>query len=397
MGVVFLQFADYFMFAAVFRNRTMKLPTLYSMKSTFKAVLMLFLVVLSTVFSASANHDEAHATATESHEPAKFDAAKMIMEHILDAHDWHLWGEHHSAVSIPLPVILYSDKGLDVFMSSEFHHGEATVHGKYDYKLAERKIEVVNADGTLNEAATAGLYDFSITKNVMSLFISIFVVLLVFLPIASKYKANPNTAPSGLQSLLEPIILFIKDNVAIPNIGEKKYERYMPFLLTVFFFILTNNLLGLIPFFPGGANVTGNISIPFTLASIVLIIILVTGNKHYWQHMLAMPGVPKPILIILTPIEILGFIIRPFVLMMRLFANITAGHIVILSFISMIFILGASSAAAGYGVSIFSMFLVVFMLTLELLVAFLQAYVFTLLSSIYFGSAVEEAHHDDHH
>jgi F-type H+-transporting ATPase subunit a len=345
-------------------------------------------------------NEEGHAAEgahTEHVAAEKFDAGKMIMEHILDAHDWHLWGEHHSAVSIPLPVILYTDKGFDVFMSSEFHHGEAIVHRKYKYKLDNNQIVVVNEAGEVDQAATAKIKDFSITKNVAAMFISIILLLTIFLPVANKYKANANRAPSGLQSLLEPIILFIKDNVAIPNIGEKKYEKYMPFLLTVFFFILINNLMGLIPFFPGGANLTGNISVTFTLAAIVLIIVIVTSNKHYWQHILAMPGVPKPVLLILTPIEILGFVIRPFVLMMRLFANITAGHIVILSFISLIFIFGAMSAAAGYGISIFSMLLVVFMSLLELLVAFLQAYVFTLLSAIYFGSAIEEGHHEGEH
>jgi F-type H+-transporting ATPase subunit a len=355
-------------------------------------------VVHATEAVAVEAHD-AHAAAEHQAEghATKFDASKMIMEHILDAHDWHLWGEHHSAVSIPLPVILYTPKGFDVFMSSAFHHGEATVHGKYNYKLAERHIEVVEEAGAVDETATAVIKDFSITKNVLSLFISFILLLFIFIPIGNKYKANANRAPSGMQSLIEPIIIFLRDNVAKPNIGEKKYEKYMPFLLTVFFFILINNLLGLIPFFPGGANVTGNISIPFTLAAIVLIIVIVTANKNYWHHIIAMPGVPKPVLFILTPIEILGFVIRPFVLMMRLFANITAGHIVILSFISLIFIFGAMNAGAGYGVSIFSMLLVVFMSVLELLVAFLQAYVFTLLSAIYFGSAVEEAHHDDHH
>lgn len=350
----------------------------------------------AVAISEEAHHTEAIAHHEEGHS-TKFDASKMIMDHILDAHDWHLWGEHHSAVSIPLPVILYTPKGFDVFMSSAFHHGEATVHGKYNYKLAARHIEVVDENGALDQEATAAIKDFSITKNVFSLLVSFIVMLFIFIPIGNKYKANANRAPSGLQSLLEPIIIFLRDNVAKPNIGEKKYEKYMPFLLTVFFFILINNLLGLIPFFPGGANVTGNISIPFTLAAIVLIIVIVTANKNYWHHILAMPGVPKPVLFILTPIEILGFIIRPFVLMMRLFANITAGHIVILSFIALIFIFGAMNAGAGYGVSIFSMFLVVFMSIIELLVAFLQAYVFTLLSSIYFGAAVEDAHHDDHH
>lgn len=342
-------------------------------------------------------HETGHHTEAAAPHEEKFDAAKMIMEHILDAHDWHLWGDHAHAVSIPLPVILKTDKGLDVFMSSAFEHGHATVHKNYNYRLHENKIVVVNEAGEIDETATAQILDLSITKNVASLLISITLLLLIFLPVSRKYQANPVSAPSGLQSLLEPIILFVKEKVAIPNIGEKHHEKYMPFLLTVFFFILINNLLGLIPFFPGGANLTGNIAIPMTLAGIVLIIVIVTANKHYWQHILAMPGVPKPILLILTPIEILGFVIRPFVLMMRLFANITAGHIVILSFISLIFIFGSMNAAAGYGVSVFSMLLVVFMSLLELLVAFLQAYVFTLLSAIYFGSAIEEAHHEEHH
>lgn len=357
--------------------------------------LSLFLLVISS-FSVFAEHtEETHGSAVAAeHKEEPFNAGKMIMEHILDAHDWHLWGH----TSIPLPVILYTDKGLDIFMSSKFEHGHATVIGKhYNYQLHEGHVIAVDAEGKEDEVATHNIKDFSITKNVAALYISIIIMLLVFLPVAKKYKANAKSAPSGLQSLLEPIILFIQDNIAIPNIGKKNYAKYMPFLLTVFFFILTNNLMGLIPLAPGGANVTGNISVTLTLAAIVLIIVIVTSNKHYWKHILAMPGVPTPVLFILTPIEILGFVIRPFVLMMRLFANITAGHIVILSFISLIFIFGAMSAVAGYGISIFSMLLVVFMGMLELLVAFLQAYVFTLLSAIYFGSAIEEGHHEEHH
>lgn len=380
----------------------MNTPHISFAKNWFSRAFAVVAGLLIFSFAASANPEEPHAEGEKAHDEHKterFDAGKMIMEHILDAHDWHLWGEHRSAVSIPLPVILYTDKGLDVFMSSAFHHGEATVTGKSGnmYRLEERHIVAVNADGTVNEETTHSIKDFSITKNVAALLISIVLLLFIFLPIAKKYKQNPNVAPSGLQSLLEPIILFIQENIAIPNIGKKKYEKYMPFLLTVFFFILINNLLGLVPFFPGGANLTGNIAVPMTLAAIVLIIVIVTANKHYWMHILAMPGVPKPVLIILTPIEILGFIIRPFVLMMRLFANITAGHIVILSFIALIFIFGEMSAVAGYGVSVFSVLLVVLMSVLELLVAFLQAYVFTLLSAIYFGSAVEEGHHEGEH
>ena len=203
-------------------------------------------------------------------------------------------------------------------------------------------------------------------------------------------------APKGLQSFMEPIILFIRDDVAKNSIGPK-YEKFMPYLLTVFFFIFINNLLGLVPFFPGGSNLTGNIAVCAVLAGITLLITLIVGNKHYWQHIFAMPGVPLPVLIILTPIELIGVVLRPFVLMIRLFANITAGHIIALAFFSLIFIFGELSTGAGFGVAIVSVLFTVFMGMLELLVAFLQAYVFTLLSAIYFGSAVEEAHHEDHH
>jgi F-type H+-transporting ATPase subunit a len=185
--------------------------------------------------------------------------------------------------------------------------------------------------------------------------------------------------------------------VAKPSIGAKRYEQFMPFLLTVFFFIWINNMLGLIPFFPGGANVTGSISIAMTLALFTLLITFFAANKHYWLHVFAMPGVPKGLLFILTPIEILGLFLRPFVLMIRLFANITAGHIIALAFFSMIFIFGEMSAGVGLGVSVFSLVFTVFMGALELLVAFLQAYVFTLLSAIYFGAAVDEGHDVHNH
>jgi F-type H+-transporting ATPase subunit a len=391
--------AIYFMFAPLFQGLSMKISVKNTCKYLF-AALFLSTAFSINVFANEEHHEgagaETHATeAAGEHHEEKFNAGKMIMEHILDSHDWHLYGEHHEAVAIPLPIILYTDKGLDVFLSSEFHHGEAVVKKNYNYALINNHIVAVDETGA--KLDNVSVYDFSLTKNAVAILVSVFFLLLIFLPVANKYKTNPNSAPSGLQSFLEPIIMFIKDNVAIPNIGEKNYQKYMPFLLTVFFFILINNLMGLVPFFPGfGANVTGNISVAFTLAAIVLITVLVTANKNYWVHIFAMPGVPKPILIILTPIEILGFILRPFVLMMRLFANILAGHIVILSFISLIFIFGGISLAAGYGVSIFSMLLVLFMSMLELLVAFLQAYVFTLLSAIYFGSAIEEAHHDHH-
>ena len=191
---------------------------------------------------------------------------------------------------------------------------------------------------------------------------------------------------------MELMIIFVRDDIARPAIGEKYYNRYLPFLLTVFFFIWLNNLLGLVPLFPGGANLTGNIAVPMVLAAMVFIITTISGKKTYWKHIFAMPGVPKPVLLILTPVEIIGMLLKPFVLMIRLFANITAGHIIILSFFSLIFIFGEINPVAGYGASIMSVSFVIFMSFLELLVAFLQAYVFTLLAAIYFGSAVEEEH-----
>lgn len=326
-----------------------------------------------------------------------FDPGKMITEHIMDAHDWHLWGEGDHAVSVPLPVIVYSkDRGLDVFMSSKFHHGHEIYNG---YALDKGKIVATEEisghaeEATIDEVATAGLWDFSITKNVTALFFSMFLMFYIFLSVAKAYKTRSEQAPKGLQGLMEPLIIFIRDDVAKAAIGEKKYKKFLPYLLTVFFFIWINNLLGLVPIIPGGANLTGSISVTMTLALITFILVLINGNKHYWHHILAMPGVPAWVLVLLTPIEILGIFLRPFVLMIRLFANITAGHIIALSFFSLIFIFGQMNTGAGLGVSVVTIAFTVFMTALELLVAFLQAYVFTLLSAVYIGAAVEEPHH----
>ncbi|MBP6335071.1 MAG: F0F1 ATP synthase subunit A [Bacteroidia bacterium] len=310
----------------------------------------------------------------------KLDPGKMIMDHIGDAHDWHLFGH----VSIPLPVIIYSSaNGLEVFSSSRFEHGHASYNG---YSL-DAKNKIVSADGT-------DFYDLSITKNVATLLFSLSLMLWMFMSVAGSYKRRKGEAPKGMQSFMEPLILFVRDEIARPSIGEKRYMKFMPFLLTVFFFIWINNLLGLIPIIPGGANLTGNIAVTLTLAVFTFLITLFVANKNYWHHIFAMPGVPAWVLFLLTPIEILGVFLRPFVLMIRLFANITAGHIIALSFFSLIFIFGEMSTGLGFGVSILSVAFVVFMTMLELLVAFLQAYVFTLLSAIYFGAAVEEHHHD---
>ncbi len=330
------------------------------------------------------------------HVATEFDAGALILEHVGDAYGWHLWGH----TSIPLPVIVYSsERGLDVFSSGRFDHGHSTYKG---YALKENKLVAVHEtevlpveEATVNEVLTAGLWDVSITKNVLALFVSVALLLWVFISVAGAYSRKPGQAPSGLQSALEPIIVFIRDDVAKNVIGEKHYRRFLPYLLTVFFFIWINNLLGLIPIFPGGANVTGNIAVPMILALITFVITTVSGNAHYWKHIVAMPGVPKWVLLILTPIEILGVFIKPFVLMIRLFANILAGHIVLLVFFFLIFIFGKNSLAGGYVTSVPALAFTIFINCLELLVGLLQAYVFTFLSAIYFSMAVGGATHEE--
>jgi len=358
-----------------------------------KHILIAFVLVFttSTIFAseptASANHNPHSTTSTVE----KFNAGKMIMEHVSDAHDWHLWGR----TAIPLPVIIKTDKGFDFFSSSKFEHGHATVKGNYNYKLEEGSIVIVDDAGVVNEEASSKITDFSITKNVTSMFITMLLMLWVFISVAKAYTKNKGKAPKGLQSFVEPIIMFVRDDLAKPSIGEKHYQRFLPFLLTVFFFILFSNYIGLIPVI--GVNLTGSISVAMVLAGFSLIITFVIANKHYWHHIFAMPGVPIPVLIILTPIEILGLFLRPFVLMIRLFANITAGHIIALAFFSLIFIFGEMNTGLGLGVSVLTLVFTVFMTCLELLVAFLQAYVFTLLTAIYFGAAVDEGHDVHNH
>ena len=322
----------------------------------------------------------------------EFKAGEMIIEHITDSYEWHLitFGETH--VSIPLPVILYDEGNWHIFMSSVFHHAD-THDGYYisHYDFNAGKIVKKGPDG---EEIRPEL-DISITKNVVAILLSMLLMIFVFVSVANAYKKRKGKAPKGLQSFLEPIILFVRDDIAKASIGEKKYERYLPFLLTVFFFILINNLLGLIPFFPGGANVTGNIGVTGVLALFTFIITTFSGNKAYWVHIVNAPGGPwwlKLPIPLMPFVELMGVFTKPFVLMVRLFANITAGHIIILGFISLIFIFGNISEGLGYGVSVVSVGFSIFMGILELLVAFIQAYVFTLLSALYFGMATEEHH-----
>jgi F-type H+-transporting ATPase subunit a len=360
--------------------------------ATIRLMISSFLLTLLFIFSGFMAHaaEEAIADSAASHQEVKggsekaekFQAGKLIMGHIGDSHEWHIYGSEEDPVSIPLPIIIYNkQRGLSIFSSSRFEHGHASYNG---YRLEEGKI--VSEDGT-------SLYDLSITKNVLAIFIAAALMLFIFMSVAKMYTRNPDKAPSGLQNAIEPMILFVRDDIAKAAIGEKNYAKFMPYLLTIFFFIWINNLLGLIPVFPGGANVTGNIAVPLVLAVCTLLITLRYGNKHYWQHIFAMPGVPKFVLVILTPLEVLGIFLKPFVLMVRLFANIMAGHIVVLVFFCLIFVAGAASTGAGLGAAVPSVAFTIFINGLELLVGFLQAFVFTFLSAIYFGMATAEPEH----
>ena len=322
-----------------------------------------------------------------------FNPGKMIMDHVVDHYSWHIVTIGDTEISLPLPVMLYSeDRGFFCFSSSHFDHG----HKSYKrFKIAqegmnEGSIVELDKEGNVKEEKPL---DFSITKTIAAVFVSIIILLLIFIPVAGSYKQQPNRPPKGMQSLLEPLILFVRDEIARPSIGEKHYERFTPFLLSVFFFILLNNFLGLIPIFPVGANTTGNISVTMALALFTFIITLLNGKRHYWQEIFNPPTVPwwLKIPVPLIPIiEFMGIFIKPFTLMVRLFANISAGHIVGLGFFSLIFIFGNMDPIAGYGISVFSLLFTVFLTLLELLVAFIQAYVFTILSALYFGMALGE-------
>ena len=348
------------------------------MKTTLKSIVLLAALFASNVNLFAGGGDSKHENTEEG-----FDAVKVIMHHIADAHEFHILdyvddqGVEHP-VSLPLPVILYTDGNLDVFMSSEFDHGHAdVVRGDRTYRLDHGHITEIKS----------GLHplDLSITKNVFSMFLSMVIILLIFITVGRSYRKG-NGVPSGLASFIEPLVLFVRDDIAVPNIG-KKADRFLPYLLTVFFFIWINNLIGLVPFFPGSSNLTGNISFTITLAIITFLITNLNGNKDYWKHIFATPGVPVWLAPIMIPVELMGIFAKPIALLIRLFANITAGHIIILSLISLIFIFKTVMIAPV------SVGFVLFMNVLELLVAALQAYIFTLLSALFIGMAVAEHEH----
>ena len=298
----------------------------------------------------------------------------FVLHHIADSHEWHFATIYKTPITVPLPIIIVSKKnGLEIFSSNRFL-------GKTHNKISYRGYSLNSHDKIIAVDSSKKFYDLSITKNIASMFISLFIMLIIILSAAKRYKKNIYTIPRGFWNLLELIICFVRDEIAIPNIGLTQHMKFMPYLLSIFFFIWLNNLMGLLP---GSANVTGNISVTLVLSLFTFVLTLVNGNKYYWGHVFNPPGVPKWLTPIMVPVEILGLFTKPFSLMIRLFANITAGHIILLSIIGIIFILRTAL------IGIISVPFGAFMFLLKLVVAFLQAYVFTLLSAIYLGMAVE--------
>jgi F-type H+-transporting ATPase subunit a len=357
--------------------------------STFKAVFLGLLLALPITGFAYEKE--------ESEGDKKFDPNEMIMHHVKDAHEFHIIDIDDKPISLPLPIILWTDNGLTTFMSSGFHHddegkvvveknGERFVkyHEKI-YQLEAGASSVVFDDKHHPTNATKPL-DISITRNVFMMWVSVLVLLLIFISAARVYRKSESKVPTGIAGFVEPLIVFVRDEIARPMIGENKYKRYMPYLLTIFFFIWINNIFGLIPIL-NGANLSGNIAFTFTLALFTFIITTFSGNKNYWKHIFWMPGVPVPMKIFLMPIELIGIFTKPISLMIRLFANITAGHIIILALMSLIFIFET------VWVSPISVAFSLFITVIEIVVTAIQAYIFTILSALYFGMATEEEHH----
>lgn len=371
----------------------------------------LFFAAIFFIISGFSAFADTH-TAVETEGKKKLDIKEIIFGHISDSYDWHVLdytGSNGEKVtwSIPLPLIIYNpNQGLDVFMSSELEHGHSPYKGYQlvtDHYIAEQKASGASAEqikmlenrvGKVIALDGANIKDFSITKNVLSMLVSFLLLLVLMLSVAKSYKKKgAMQAPSGWQNAIEPIIIFIRDEVAKPNLGNK-YMRYMPLLLSIFFFIWINNLLGLLP---SGANFTGNIAVTGALALVAFIVILFTAKKHFWGHLFNPPGVPFPANILLVIIEIISLFIKPIALTIRLFANMLAGHIIILSVISMIFIFGAMNETAGWGFAPISIAFSVFMFSLELLVGAIQAFIFANLTAVFIGQGIEDHSHDADH
>lgn len=358
--------------------------------STFKIAIFSVLLLAATFTSyASENPDVSN--------DSEFNPKEMILHHVKDAHEFHVFDINNKSISLPLPIILWTENGLVTFMSSAFHHDDlgTTVVEKKGMKFAKYHEKIYQLkEGTSSLEFDAEHHpinaekplDFSITRNVFMMWVSMVVLLLIFISSARRYRKSEDNVPTGIAGFVEPLVVFVRDEIGKPMIGEHKYKKYMPYLLTIFFFIWINNIFGLIPIL-NGANVSGNIAFTMTLALFTFIITTISGNKSYWKHIFWMPGVPVPMKLFLAPIELIGMFVKPISLMIRLFANITAGHVIILALMSLIFVF-KSIAIAPVSVA-FSLFITV----IEIIVTAIQAYIFTILSALYFGMATEEEHH----
>jgi len=393
------QFAFIFGFLRLPLRRILKTPVVKLVNTVFLTFLSIVAIGISDV-SASGSE-------------GAYDPKEFAMHHVADAHEWHIVGN----VTIPLPCIVIHN-GVSFFMSNKMpdvhhetkeiqvmqpisdslghdadHHTLGLIGNDHGHTQETYKGFYYNESGKIVHEDGAFVLDISITKNVATLLIVSFIMIFVFTSVAKAYRKREGQAPKGLQSFMEPLILFVRDEVVKPNLGNKT-DRYLPFMLTVFFFIWISNMLGLIPFI-ANPNLTGNIAVTAALALMVFIMTNLHANKYYWGHIFNPPGVPGWVKFILVPIEFLGIFIKPVALMIRLFANITAGHIIIISLVGLIFIFGKAgeSLGAGLGASIVAIPFAIFMSFLELLVAFLQAFIFTMLSALFISLAQEE-HHD---
>jgi F-type H+-transporting ATPase subunit a len=377
------------------------------------AFIIIFTFFTGSVFAQPHGGDREQPEPINAPKKDGFNAKGIIFGHVLNAHEFHFLdikkkdGSLHP-ISIPLPVIIYSPgRGLEAFMSSKFEHGHHPYknyrllteeyireHGLDEKKYSVQQIVAVNDKGEIDTSVK--VYDLSLTRNVVQMLIMLLVFVWIMLKIAKRYKKGEGvlSAPNGAQGFFEPIITFIRDEVAIPNLGRHS-DKYLPYLLTVFFFILINSVFGLVP---GTANVTGNIAFTMVLGLISFVVILASSNKHYWGHIFNPPGIPTGVKFILVPVEFMGVFIKPMALIIRLFANMVAGHIIIICLISLIFIFGQLNPAVGYGVSPVSLAFTIFIYFIEVLVAFIQAFVFALLTAVFIGQAREGEHHagDEH-
>lgn len=334
----------------------------------FRSVFYLKILLIALAFSAFSN---VSAQASSSSEGEEFNPGELIIHHVLDDHIWHFFDGHYG--TLYLPVIVYSsERGLEFFSSKRFYDEDHNLVSYNGYELSESHI-------TLDEAA---ILDLSITKNVLTLLIIAFMIVWIFRSVAKGYIKNEGQPPNGIQSFFEPIIIYVRDEIVKPNISHN-HEKYLPFLLTLFFFILLGNLLGLTP---GAANLTGNIAVTMVMALFTFVITNVNANKQYWGHIFNPPGVPILIKPLLVLVEVIGIFTKPISLTIRLFVAITAGHIVLLSLIALIFIF--QSFVVGIGSTV----IVLFISFIELLVAAIQAYVFTMFSALYIGMATQKHH-----